>query len=338
MPYPSLTRNLARMIHQPPIASLGLLTLLLVPLVACNESDQIASTCDGGVCQGAQLTRSDALRCQIGNSVAELETWGSDPEDPPLSELCLPREFAAGEDGLITCDVTLAFGAEGACDAHDYLSPTDEPGTCELAQIPAFDGLPTGDGKGWYYGPNDPELCGGVGAKLVWSPGILPDRVPMRLLCSYSDVAVGDHISAAIDGSRRVAVDPLQCAAEAYSEPSDLGKVCQVTPPKHGFDDRDATLETGNPGCDTGMCLVYQLQGDPDPGCEEPSPDDCDEGCFSRFCASQQEIEARMQCTCRCDAPDPDTDVCACGEAQTCTPLIFTGPLAGSYCVNSEIL
>ncbi|MDD9942948.1 MAG: hypothetical protein OXU20_18045 [Myxococcales bacterium] len=45
-----------------------------------------------------------------------------------------------------------------------------------------------------------------------------------------------------------------------------------------------------------------------------------------------------MQCTCRCEAPDPETEVCSCSEAQTCTPLIFTGSLAGSYCVNSEIL
>ena len=63
-----------------------------------------------------------------------------------------------------------------------------------------------------------------------------------------------------------------------------------------------------------------------------------EDGWLFTHCAPQEEIEARMQCTCRCEAPDPETEVCSCSEAQTCTPLIFTGPLAGSYCVNSEIL
>jgi len=85
------------------------------------------------------------------------------------------------------------------------------------------------------------------------------------------------------------------------------------------FSRDEVYLETTSAACGATRpaCLVYQLEGNPDPSCTEQ-------------CADPAEARQRAFCTCRCDGPTP----CACDADEVCAP---TGFSFGSFCVPSAI-
>ncbi len=123
---------------------------------------------------------------------------------------------------------------------------------------------------------------------------------------------------------------------------SDVGAFCvpELIPPG-GFDDSEVYLETNSASCDTRICGVFFLQGDPSRDCDPTEPgancadraEDCVAGDTS--CAVH-----RAHCTCRCDAPDdPWASTCRCPSGYGCEPIVdLGGPgVAGSYCVKEGL-
>ena len=105
------------------------------------------------------------------------------------------------------------------------------------------------------------------------------------------------------------------------------GEACVVSSvPMGGFDTREIYLEV-SPSCG-GTCMVYQLDGDPSPGCAGAD------------CADPMEIADRVFCTCRCGGPDPSLDYCACPSTMTCVPDVVTtggAGIVGDYCVRAGL-
>jgi hypothetical protein len=100
--------------------------------------------------------------------------------------------------------------------------------------------------------------------------------------------------------------------------------------PRDGFEPAEVYLETTSDACATGdrpgVCIVYQLDGD-------PRTTDCPD------CPNAAEVEARVFCTCRCSSvtgPPP----CACPDGFMCVDnLVTTGGdgVRGGYCVREGL-
>jgi len=122
---------------------------------------------------------------------------------------------------------------------------------------------------------------------------------------------------------------PLLLVLVGCSSPS-VGAPClpeQV--PADGFDDREAYIESSSVQCETRVCLVYKLAGDPREGCRATD---------GTSCASPQDIEKKVYCTCRCDADGTGADECRCPSGYSCTEVLDRGDpgVRGGYCVRNE--
>lgn len=132
----------------------------------------------------------------------------------------------------------------------------------------------------------------------------------------------------------------LLFVASAGCATPDVGAPClpeQV--PDDGFSSNEAYIETSSVQCETRVCMVYRLNGDPTEGCVPQTcanPDDTT--CQERTCPSQQDIDERIYCTCRCKAPSAAFAECECPAGYTCQEVLRQGGpgVAGSYCVNSR--
>lgn len=104
--------------------------------------------------------------------------------------------------------------------------------------------------------------------------------------------------------------------------------------PEGGFDPRETYLETSSVQCRTRVCMVYQLDGNPEHVDEDgtcpPGADDC---------VSRGAVESQVFCSCRCQVPEgaqANTPLCSCGDGFTCVEDVVTtgGPgVQGGYCV-----
>jgi hypothetical protein len=112
--------------------------------------------------------------------------------------------------------------------------------------------------------------------------------------------------------------------------------------PETGFDDSEAYVESSSVQCETRVCIVYHLGGDPRDGCvETPStcvPDDdtmCPE---TTRCASPTEIDERVYCTCRCDSGNTGFAECECPDGFSCVDVLEQGGpgVRGGYCVRNS--
>src|SRR5215510_11094897 len=63
--------------------------------------------------------------------------------------------------------------------------------------------------------------------------------------------------------------------------------------PDNGFDPREAYIESSSVQCETRVCMVFQLDGDPQKGCVAND---------MKKCPSEKEVERSVYCTCRCDS------------------------------------
>jgi hypothetical protein len=125
------------------------------------------------------------------------------------------------------------------------------------------------------------------------------------------------------------------CASPAVGDPCLPEQV-----PDNGFVDSESYVESGSVQCETRVCLVYELGGDPrqgcvpkgDPLCAPTSSQTCEPVVR---CPAQQEIDEHVYCTCRCDADGTGIDTCECPTGYRCTEVLQQGDrgVRGSYCV-----
>jgi hypothetical protein len=224
---------------------------------------------------------------------------------------------------------------------------------CVLKQISnPPSGLSAGDG--WFYDPvpdgncsvpptTDPaDLEAATGAagftRIRFTPAAEPPTgVLVFLTCAMVETADADGNVARSDGA--MCAIPPNSAKHATA----IGERCLPKVPTDSFQETEIYVETGATDCETGVCLVDHLQGDPTPGCKE-GPTDCpaeDGGvgpCYPlRHCADPAEADKRVYCSCRCDGPGVDPkQLCNCADGFMCIDVLQDGPeaLRGSYCVR----
>jgi hypothetical protein len=105
--------------------------------------------------------------------------------------------------------------------------------------------------------------------------------------------------------------------------------------PSDGFADTEAYVESSSVQCETRVCIVFKLQGDPRDDCQEVMGDPrTGEG--ARMCALPQEIANRIYCTCRCRSPG-GFEECECPDGFTCVDVLEQGGpgVRGGYCVKN---
>lgn len=110
--------------------------------------------------------------------------------------------------------------------------------------------------------------------------------------------------------------------------------------PDNGFNKNEAYVETSSVQCETRVCLVYQLDGDPDEFCHEVRCAVDDVNCVPHTCATRADIESRVYCSCRCKSPSADFAQCDCPTGYKCEEILKGGGpgVQGSYCVNASTL
>jgi hypothetical protein len=107
--------------------------------------------------------------------------------------------------------------------------------------------------------------------------------------------------------------------------------------PETGFDPREIYLETSSVQCRTRVCMVYQLDGNPNEICRGDGTD-------GPNCVQAEDLEDQVFCTCRCSIPagvQANTPLCSCADGFTCVDDIVTAGtgaegrqgVAGGYCV-----
>ncbi|MFI5308571.1 MAG: hypothetical protein ACHQ53_14525 [Polyangiales bacterium] len=123
--------------------------------------------------------------------------------------------------------------------------------------------------------------------------------------------------------------------------------------PQTGFDDREAYIETSSVQCQTRVCMVYRLRGDPRQGCVATGPSAAPAATGTggtaaaaaaaagttqgKVCASPQEVLDRIYCTCRCNAGGTGFAECKCPDGYTCVDVLDQGGpgVRGGYCVKN---
>jgi hypothetical protein len=123
------------------------------------------------------------------------------------------------------------------------------------------------------------------------------------------------------------------CATPAVGDPCLPEQV-----PETGFDDREAYVESSSVQCETRVCIVYHLRGDPREGC---TPVECamgDMNCVPKACANQDDIENRVYCTCRCNSGNTGFAECECPDGFSCVDVLEQGGpgVRGGYCVKNN--
>lgn len=133
-----------------------------------------------------------------------------------------------------------------------------------------------------------------------------------------------------------LAMTAVGCSTPAVGDPCLPEQV-----PESGFDDKEAYIESSSVQCQTRVCIVFRLKGDPrrdcvpraaNPNCEADDP-----SCAEVVCPSQKDIDERVYCTCRCDSGESGFAECECPDGYSCFPVLEQGGpgVRGSYCVKN---
>lgn len=109
--------------------------------------------------------------------------------------------------------------------------------------------------------------------------------------------------------------------------------------PENGFVESETYIEASSVQCETRVCMVYRLHGDPRLGCVEPPPVEAKPGTKAStvlHCASADELNAHAYCTCRCDTHGADFNACACPSGFGCKDVLEQGGpgIIGGYCIK----
>jgi hypothetical protein len=107
--------------------------------------------------------------------------------------------------------------------------------------------------------------------------------------------------------------------------------------PEDGFADQEAYVESSSVQCETRVCIVFKLRGDPREGCMPVMADPNDPMSIGRVCATEDEVEKRVYCTCRCNSADTGFAECECPDGFTCVDVLEQGGpgVRGGYCVRN---
>ena len=133
----------------------------------------------------------------------------------------------------------------------------------------------------------------------------------------------------------------LGCALMVGCATPEVGAPCMPEQiPDNGFNKNEAYVETSSVQCQTRVCLVYQLDGDPDDRCQQVICNPDDVTCVPHTCATRDQVEERVYCSCRCKAPSADFAQCDCPAGYSCKEILKGGGpgVQGSYCVNARTL
>ena len=128
------------------------------------------------------------------------------------------------------------------------------------------------------------------------------------------------------------------CESECLEEQSEVRGLCDVGEmcipslvPPGGFTAGDTFLEASSVECETRVCLVRELAGDPNDICGEPDA--------TENCVTSEQVAERVYCSCRCSAPAESTSpVCPCPSGFKCEEILQAGgpSLEGGYCIRSD--
>ena len=113
--------------------------------------------------------------------------------------------------------------------------------------------------------------------------------------------------------------------------------------PSNGFNQNESYIESSSVQCETRVCMVYQLEGNPvEATCQKPeectgtTPEELTV-CRQRRCADEKDVRDHVYCTCRCKA-EAGFEECECPDSFKCKELLEGGGpgVKGSYCVRSS--
>ncbi|HEX7478005.1 MAG TPA: hypothetical protein VF331_09385 [Polyangiales bacterium] len=100
----------------------------------------------------------------------------------------------------------------------------------------------------------------------------------------------------------------------------------------------EAYIESSSVQCETRVCMVYHLTGDPRSGCTPPTGtcDPAKQVC-PPSCSNPSDVQKLVYCTCRCDAGNSNFATCQCPSGFGCVPVLEQGDqgVRGSYCVRN---
>jgi hypothetical protein len=222
------------------------------------------------------------------------------------------------------------------CDDLAFLEAVDDPtpgvsdfatavGATHVCRVKRVANAESTD-QGWYYTSQQrrrmPQTC----------LALTPDAPVVDNLYIWSSCPATQAI--ARDGSL-IDSEPQLCSlpADSAKHASSVGADCQLTTiPEGGLRESTVYVETNSADCETGVCLAYRIEGDPE--CDASDMTSCGPGQVPLL---PSEVGKRVYCSCRCDAPEGDPgDFCECGPGYSCVPALYDGPsgVRGSYCVK----
>jgi hypothetical protein len=116
--------------------------------------------------------------------------------------------------------------------------------------------------------------------------------------------------------------------------------------PETGFAESESYVESSSVQCETRVCLVFHLAGDPRDTCNKNAPpaQTCDpkvdENCVPIpvvKCADPKDVADRVYCTCRCDSKGSGFGECECPTGYGCVDVLEQGGpgVRGGYCVKT---
>lgn len=188
----------------------------------------------------------------------------------------------------------------------------------------------------------------------------------IAIFTAFMACGSGDDASGAAPGSD-AATDSTSAgdvgASDGGSGTAAIGSPCLPSPELStsfdGFRYQNVTVDDGNPGCSSSICLVNHFQGRTTcpygqtpaganpaggPGCTAPGSGTGVSGQVSAQCFDRTAAEA-VTCSCRCANADGKTDdgasYCTCPSGTACTQVVpefvFGDPNAGGYCTPTAL-
>lgn len=146
--------------------------------------------------------------------------------------------------------------------------------------------------------------------------------ITLTLLCLPGAVGIGCDLG---DDGQSAAASRAVGVGDECLQPAELA-------PMGGYDRHSVFVETGSEQCQTGVCLVYKLRGDPNPEtcvtgeCTDP---ETAAACGRSRCVEPEQITDHIYCSCRCDGPSG----CSCPGGFACEESLDWDDVE-SYCVR----
>ena len=305
--------------------------------------------------------------------------------DNALVGRCLPHPLPVDAEGAATCLIAEAFES----DACDCSTPGRRPASREAARLT----VPQLETAGLCAGADCARYCiceieQETGAELDACRNAL-DTAGLADGWCYVDPAAGlgnpslvmncystdqrlIRFAAPPAGQSNVfiaceALTPLTVRSRPIA-PGPIGASClpgdELRADFSGFAETEASVESGSPECDSGLCLVNAFRGrascpygqpadvvdptrrDPlyEPACLMPAVDSAGSALVAVPVESQltsRQPQEAVYCSCRCGGPEGAGPYCACPTGFECAPLVEELGLgaddrfAGSYCVKA---